>query len=213
MRPKTLAALALTLSLAAGAATAAADKAAPKPASSKPAAAKSQPQKPEATKTDPAKATAKPAAGKPAAPRASGPFDARDPASLIAFLGTLDAKGQITETSGDGVDLSVTTPAFSFGAHYAGCDERAKACKGLAFTALSEQKRATLAQLNGFNQSSMTCRVFMDSAGKSHVMYSTLVSVQDTREEMRTHLSAWQGCMASFGDFLRDPNAYLAAAP
>ena len=43
--------------------------------------------------------------------------------------------------------------------------------------------------------------------------YSAVLSGADTREEMRTHLGVWQGCLASFGAFLQDPNGYLAAAP
>jgi hypothetical protein len=159
----------------------------------------------------------KAAAPKPAAPKApakpQGPFNARDPASLIAFLTSLDAKAQVARTTDDGVELTVTTPAYSFGAQFVGCGQAKTGCQALAFSTASEKQRANLAQLNAFNQTSISCRVFQDNAGKPHVMYSTLVSGADTRETMRTHLGVWQGCLASFGAFLSDPTGYLASAP
>ena len=142
-----------------------------------------------------------------------GAFDARDPMSLIALLATLDAQATISGKSEDAVSLKVTTPAYAFGAQYAGCDPQGRKCKAVAFSTVSAARTATLTQLNGFNQSSITCRVWLDRQGKPHVMYSALVQPQDSREAMREHLGAWQGCLASFGDFLADPNAYLASAP
>jgi hypothetical protein len=157
-----------------------------------------------------AKGVSKTAAAKP---RAEGPFDARDPESLIALLGSLDAKATVAQRSDSTVKLQVETPNYSFGAEFVDCSASGKGCKGLAFTASSPDQRATLAQLNSFNQTSITCRLFQDRAGKVHVLYSTLLSPTDTREEMRTHLGAWQGCLASFGAFLQDPSGYLATAP
>lgn len=169
------------------------------------------PAKPAPAKAPAAKAPATKTAPKPKPP--ATPFDARDPAGLIALLATVDAKGEIQRTEADAVFMRVTTPAYAFGAQYAGCDQRGRACKALAFSTSSETRRATLAQINAFNQTSLTCRVFQDRSGKPHVMYAGLVSGQDSREEVKTHLGAWQGCLANFGDFLADPNAYLASAP
>ncbi|WP_411287694.1 hypothetical protein [Phenylobacterium sp.] len=153
-------------------------------------------------------------AAPPVRPAASaGPFDAQDPMSLIALLASLDAQATISGKAEDAVNLKVTTPAYAFGAQYAGCDAQGRKCKAVAFSTLSTSRTATLAQLNGFNQSSITCRVWQDRQGKPHVMYSALVQPQDSREAMRGHLGAWQGCLATFGDFLADPNAYLASAP
>jgi hypothetical protein len=167
----------------------------------------------------PAKASAKAAAAKAPAPRPAAParaatgFDARDPASLIALLASLDAKATVAERNQTDVKLTVVTPAFSFGAQYVDCSAGGKGCQGLAFTTASQQQHATLAQLNAFNQTSISCRVFQDKAGKPHVVYSTILTASGTRDDMRTHLGVWQGCLASFGAFLQDPNGYLAAAP
>lgn len=161
-----------------------------------------------------AKSTAAKSATKsPAKPGSEGPFDARDPASLIALLGSMDAKATVASRADGAVKLQVVTPNFSFGAQYVDCATSGTGCRGLAFTTSSAEQHATLVQLNGFNQTSITCRVFQDKAGQPHVVYSTILSPTDTREEMRNHLGVWQGCLASFGAFLNDPNGYLAAAP
>jgi hypothetical protein len=165
-----------------------------------------------------AETSAKPAAARtsaksPAKTGAEGPFDARDPASLIALLGSMDAKATVASREDGGVKLEVATPNFSFGAQYVDCSAAGTGCRGLAFSTSSAEQHATLVQLNAFNQTSITCRVFQDKAGQPHVVYSTILSPSDTREEMRNHLGVWQGCLASFGAFLTDPNGYLAAAP
>jgi hypothetical protein len=157
--------------------------------------------------------SARPATKGPAKSGVEGPFDARDPASLIALLGSMNAKATVASRADGAVKLEVATPSFSFGAQFVDCSTAGTACRGLAFTTSSDEQHATLVQLNAFNQTSITCRVFQDKAGKPHVVYSTLLSPSDTREEMRTHLGVWQGCLASFGAFLSDPNGYLASAP
>jgi len=160
----------------------------------------------------PAKPAAKPAP-KPAAKPAGPAFDARDPASLVALLATMDAKAEVARKVEDSVYLNVSTPGFSFGAQYVGCNPEGRACQGLAFSTAADKKSATLVQLNAFNQTSITCRVFQDKGGKAHVAYSTLLSSRDSRDEMKTHLGAWQGCLGAFGQFLTDPPGYLASAP
>lgn len=149
----------------------------------------------------------KPAAAKPAA------FDARDPAGLISVLGEMGAKAEVVKTEPGEAFVSVTTPGYGFGVQFAGCDANGKACKGLAFSTAAEKKSATLAQINGFNQTSINCRAFQDKAGKAHIAYSTLLSSHDVREEMKIHIGAWQGCVAAFGEFLKDPPGFLARAP
>ncbi len=162
-------------------------------------------------------AQAQPTAPKPAPKPAAMPqhagFDARDPASLIALLSGLGATANLAERTDTEVKLGVTTPTYSFGVQFVDCSADGRGCQGLAFTTSSDSGRANLAQMNGFNQTSITCRAFMDNAGRPHVVYSTLLSAADTREEMRTHLGVWQGCLSTFGAFLADPNGYLAAAP
>jgi hypothetical protein len=194
MMTRALATLAAVLAVCATAtgALAAAPKAAAPPAAHKPAAA----------------------APKPPAPAApSGPFDARNPANLIALLTSMGAEGAVTTRQDDVVALKITNPGYSFAAQYAGCDGQGRACKALAFTGVSDARTATLAQINSFNQTSINCHAYQDNGGKPHAWYSTLVFPSTTREDMVTHIGAWQGCWTSFGAFLKDPAAYLASAP
>jgi hypothetical protein len=159
---------------------------------------------------------AAPAQTKPApkaAPKAAtARFDAREPASLIALLGSMDAKAEVSRKSDEEVHLNVGTAGLAFRAQFAGC-ETGKACKALAFTAAAEKRTATLAQVNNFNQTSMLCRAYQDKTGKMNVVYATLVGASDTREDMKMHIGAWQTCLGAFGQFLQDPTGYLAAAP
>ncbi len=157
----------------------------------------------------PALAAATPAKPPPAAPG----YDARDPASLVALLATMGAKAEVVQRADADVKLAVTTPAYSFGVQFVDCDISGRGCLGLAFTTSSDMRHANLAQLNGFNQTSISCRVFQDQRAKPHVVYAALLSPRDTREEMRRHIGVWQGCLVSFGAFLADPNGFLAAAP
>lgn len=155
------------------------------------------------------KPAAKPAASAPAPAK----FDSRNPASLIAYLATTDAKAEIVRKTDDEVQLSVATSGLAFGAQFAGCDAGGKACKALAFNAAADKKAATLAQVNNFNQTSMLCRAFQDKSGKMNIVYATLLAASDTRDDMRMHIGAWQTCLGAFGQFLQDPTGYLAAAP
>lgn len=191
--PRALTALLLALAFAA---PAAAQAPSARPAPAKAAAPKATP-----PKTAPAKA----------AP--AGPFDARDPASLIDLLASVDAKAVTDRREGDGVLLKVTSPAGGFTAQFAGCSPQGRACSAVQFEAVAERSSPTLAQLNGFNQSSLTCRLTQDRAGKPHVLYSTLLFAGDTRQEMLTQVAAWRACLADFGAFLKDPPGYLAIAP
>lgn len=160
----------------------------------------------------PALAADPPAKPKPAAAKAAS-FDARDPAGLISVLGEMGAKAEVSKAAAEEVFVNVSTPGYGFGVQFAGCDAQGKGCKGLAFSTAAEKKTATLAQINGFNQTSINCRAFQDKAGKSHIAYSALLSAHDTRDEMKTHIGAWQGCVAAFGEFLTDPPGFLARAP
>jgi len=190
---------------------------------------------PSALAKTPAKAAAKHAAQKPAAapapkesapkekeaaqahaeapPAASGPFDARNPSTLIALLASMGAKGEVASKDEDMVALKVTNPAYSFSAQFAGCDAQGRACKAVAFSGVSDARTATLPQINAFNQTSINCHAYQDNAGKPHAWYSTLVFPSTTHDDMVTHIGAWQGCWGSFGEFLKNPTAYLAAAP
>jgi hypothetical protein len=151
-------------------------------------------------------------AGKPAAPR-SGPFDSRDPASLVALLTAAGAKAEIGRREDDAVLVAVTSVAANFSVQFVGCDRQGRACKAALFDNASPAASPTFAQLNAFSQTSVMCRAYQDRAGKPHVVYSTLVFADDTRARASTQLAAWQGCIGEFRDFLANPNAYLAAAP
>lgn len=148
-----------------------------------------------------------------AAAAESGAFDARDPKGLIEVLGAMDAKAEVARTAADSVFLNVTTPAYGFGVQFAGCDAGGKQCQAVAFSTSASAKTATLAQINGFNQTSVNCRAFQDPAGKAHIAYSALLSARDNRDELKMHVGAWQGCVAAFGEFLTDPAGFLAKAP
>lgn len=152
----------------------------------------------------------KPPAAKPAP---TGAFDARNPSNLIEVLAAADAKAEIVKAEAGGVILKVTSPAGAFQAQFAGCDEHGRACAALQFDAASEKRTATLAEINRFNQSSLTCRMIQDQTGKPHVLYSTLVFAADSRAETVGQIDAWRGCIAAFGDFIKDPNGYLASVP
>jgi hypothetical protein len=41
-------------------------------------------------------------------------------------------------------------------------------------------------------------------------MYPVLVNARMTADETRQHLGVWQGCLASFSEFTRDPVAFLS---
>lgn len=162
----------------------------------------------------PAKATpAKPAAAQPARPEPPGEFDARNPQSLVALLSAAGGKAQIARREDDAVLVTVTSLAADFSAQFAGCDSHGRGCKAVLFDNLTDKAGPTFAQLNAFNQTSATCRGYEDKAGKPHVIYSTLLFADDTRDHMRQQFLAWTGCIGEFRNFLKDPNAYLAAAP
>jgi hypothetical protein len=168
----------------------------------------------------PKPAASKPAAGKPAPkpvsaakPAADTGFDARDPASMIAVLTAAGAKAEVAHKEADAVFLTVGSIAADFSVQYAGCDAQGRKCRALLFDNATEKASPPLGQLNAYNQTSAMCRGFQDKAGKAHVIYSTLVFADDSRARVVSQLGAWQGCIAEFRDFLKDPTAYLAAAP
>jgi len=157
-------------------------------------------------------AAAKPAAAGPAAAAAIPGFDARDPASVIVLLKQMNAEGKILKTAGDVVVIGVTAPSLSFGVQMMGCDATGKACHALAMSASSE-KPATLSQINVFNRSQPMCRGLQNTEGKVTVMYFALVSAHTNIEETRQQMAVWGGCLANFGEFLKDPSAFPPKAP
>jgi hypothetical protein len=161
-----------------------------------------------------AAAAPKPAPHKPPAatnaPAAA--LDARDPASLVAILATVGAKGEVARREGDAVFLAITSATEIFSAQFAGCDAGGKACQAVLFDRRGEVGAPTVAQLNGFNQTSVLCRLYQDKAGRPHVEYSALLFPKDGRAELLMQLNAWRGCLGDFAGFEKDPTGYLAGA-
>ena len=158
---------------------------------------------------------AKPAAAKPATARAEPPgeFDARNPQNLAALLNTAGGKAQVARQEDDAVLVTVTSAAADFSMQFAGCDAHGRACKVVLFDNLTDKAGPSFAQLNAFNQTSAMCRGYEDKTGRPHVVYSTLLFADDTKARLRQQFLAWTGCIGDFRNFLKDPNAYLAAAP
>jgi hypothetical protein len=162
----------------------------------------------------PKKPAAKPAVvAKPKPVVADAGFDARDPASMIAVLTAAGAKAEVAHKEADAVFLTVTSVAANFSVQYAGCDAQGRKCRAMLFDNPADKASPPLGQLNAYNQTSAMCRGYMDKAGKAHVIYSSLVFADDSRARMSSQLGAWQGCIAEFRDFLKDPTGYLASAP
>jgi hypothetical protein len=165
----------------------------------------------------PKAAAAKPAAAKAAAaakPEPAGEFDSRNPQNLAALLNGAGGKAQVAKQEDDAVLVTVTSPAADFSLQFAGCDAHGRACKAVLFDNLADSKGGpTFAQLNAYNQTSALCRGYEDKTGKPHVLYSTLLFEGDTKARMAEQFRAWTGCIGEFRNFLKDPNAYLAAAP
>jgi hypothetical protein len=159
----------------------------------------------------PARAPAKAPAVKPA-PAKPVAFDSQNPRSLSGLLVELGAKAQTSRREEDSVFVTVTSAAANFSLQFAGCDAQGQACKAALFDSPMPVGAPTLAQINGFNQTSVFCRIYQDKAGKPHATYAAMLVKSDTRDSAMTHLAAWQGCLAEARDFLRDPVAYLANA-
>ena len=152
-------------------------------------------------------------AHKPAsAPASTGDFDPRNPTNLVTLLNGAGGKAEVVRQEEDSVLVIVKSTAADFSMQFVGCDAHGRACKAVLFDNLTDKAGPTFAQLNAFNQTSATCRGYEDRAGKPHVIYSTLLFEGDSQDRMRQQFLAWTGCVAEFRNFLRDPNAYLAAA-
>ena len=195
--PLVLAALGAAVLAPSGAMGAAAK---PKTPPAKPAAASAA--KPAPAKTGPAKPAVSPIAD----------FDAQNPLSVIALLNT-SGKANLVQKQDDTVQVAVTSVAANFGMIFAGCDAQGRKCKALQFDYADDKPGPTFAQVNAFNQTSALCRSYEDKAGKAHVLFSTLLFANDPYDHFREEVAAWTGCIGEFRNFLKDPNAYLAAAP
>lgn len=149
-----------------------------------------------------------------AAPKAAsaGAYDAQNPQGLMDILGSAGARVQTSRKEADSVFVTVTSTAANFSLQFAGCDPQGRACQAALFDSLLDGGSPSLSQINGFNQTSVFCRVYQDRGGKPHAIYAALLVKSDTRESALTHLAAWRGCIGEARDFLRDPVAYLANA-
>lgn len=162
-----------------------------------------------APKATPAKPAPKAA---PAKATPAGPYDAQNPQNLMEILGAAGAKVQTSRREEDSVFVTVTSTAANFSLQFAGCSAQGRACQAALFDSLLDGGAPTLAQINGFNQTSVFCRIYQDRAGKAHATYAALLVKSDTRDTALLHLAAWQGCLGEARGFLRDPVAYLAEA-
>ena len=164
--------------------------------------------------TPPAKAPAARAApAKPVAkPAPVAAYDPQNPQGMMGILGGAGAKVQTSRKEADSVFVTVTSAAANFSLQFAGCNQQGRGCQAALFDSLLSGASPTLSQINGFNQTSVMCRLYQDKTGKAHAIYAALVVKSDTRESALTHLAAWQGCLAEADIFLRDPAAYLAEA-
>lgn len=162
----------------------------------------------------PKSAPAKPPAKAPAkaAPKPPPAYDAQNPQSLTTLLNDLGAKTTPARRDEDSVFVAVTSAAANFSLQFAGCDAQGRGCKAALFDSLMSEGAPTLSQVNGFNQTSVFCRIYQDKTGKPHAIYASMLVKSDTRDSAMTHLAAWQGCLGEARDFLRDPVAYLANA-
>jgi hypothetical protein len=163
---------------------------------------------PKAPPSKPAPAAAKAA---PASPLAD--FDAQNPVSVMALLSLGGGKATLVQKQDDIVQVAVTSVAANFGMIFAGCDAQGRKCKVVQFDYADDKPGPSFAQINAFNQTSATCRSYEDKASKAHVLYSMLLFADDPYAHFRDHVAAWTGCVGEFRNFLKDPNAYLAAAP
>ena len=134
-----------------------------------------------------------------------------DPAALVGLLATMDAKANVLGANNGVVVLDIATPGGKFGAQFVDCDANGKACGMVAFSTAFERRGANLAQINVFNRSQVACRGYLTDDGRPNVMYPVLLTARMTAAEMKQHLGVWQGCLATFGRFTRDPQAILAA--
>ena len=167
-----------------------------------------------ASAATPAKPAAKPVtAAKPAAPKpaAKPSFNARDPATIAALLNGSGAQAEVSRNAEGQVSMKVVTPGGGFGMQFADCDATGKTCAGVAFSTAFERQAPTLGNFNQFNRTQFACRGFISANGKPSVMYSTLLTSRVSSDDMKQHLGIWQGCLAAFSEFTRDPNSFLAS--
>ncbi len=154
-------------------------------------------------------------APKAASPRPlspTGPFDAQNPQGLMDLLSAAGAKVQIKGREADAVFVTVTSATANFSMQFAGCTPQGRGCRAVLLDSLMDRAAVTTGQINGFNQTSVMCRLYQDRAGQVHILYSALLSKSLNRDDGVDHLGAWQGCLAEGHDFLKDPVGYLANA-
>ena len=150
------------------------------------------------------------AAKPPPAKAATSPFDARRPADVITLLGTLDARAEVARKADGQVFMTVTTPGGGFGAQMVGCGEAFASCRAIALFSTFSRRGVNMAQINDYNRSQLTCRGIMTPSGDPSVMYAILLNGRMTRDELREHVSVWQGCLSGFGEFIQDPIGFLS---
>lgn len=139
-------------------------------------------------------------------------FDPTDPAGLMAVLSSNGASAQRVQGDGGVVVLNVETPGGKFGVQFVGCNDKGKACSMAAFSTAFERRGPTLAQINLFNRTQVACRGYLTEDGRSNVMYGLLLTARLSQADMKQHLGVWQGCLATFGRFNREPQSFVAGS-
>lgn len=108
--------------------------------------------------------------------------------------------------------IAVTSKAANFSMQFEGCSPQGRACRAMLLDSPLGPAGAAGPRFNAFNQTSVMCRLYQDTAGVAHVVYSALLFEGGRRDDAATHLLAWQGCLSDGRDFLKDPAGYLANA-
>lgn len=159
----------------------------------------------------PAKAPA-PKAAAPKRPAPPPPFDIQTPQGFIDLLSQAGATTRTADRAPGSVFVTVTSKAANFSIQFEGCSPQGRACRAMLLDAPLGPAGGAGPRINAFNQTSVMCRVYQDTAGVAHVVYSALLFDGGRRDDAATHLLAWQGCLADGRDFLKDPAGYLANA-
>lgn len=156
--------------------------------------------------------TPAPKVAAPKRPAPAAPFDIQTPQGFIDLLSQAGATTRTADRAPGSVFITVTSKAANFSMQFEGCSPQGRACRAMLLDAPLGPTGTAGPRINAFNQTSVMCRLYQDTSGVAHVVYSALLFEGGRRDDAATHLLAWQGCLSDGRDFLRDPAGYLANA-
>jgi hypothetical protein len=156
--------------------------------------------------------TPAPKVAAPKRPAPAAPFDIQTPQGFIDLLSQAGATTRTADRAPGSVFITVTSKAANFSMQFEGCSPQGRACRAMLLDSPLGPAGAAGPRFNAFNQTSVMCRLYQDTAGVAHVVYSALLFEGGRRDDAATHLLAWQGCLSDGRDFLKDPAGYLANA-